>query len=189
MKVKLKVFEIAVVISTLIFLISYTFQEQLFKQLWIIALVPLVISGLLTFLIFAWAIVYHSRVGLTCGLIALSAIGLGELLKSELLKSKIVLQATLKDDLSYMHLTLRENQKFEMVSSHMFGDKEYIGKYKLIGDKLIFLDKVYDNSFIPDTVFIWNDKIILKHRENGEPEIGFASYFDIKKNTIKNKSQ
>ena len=101
-------------------------------------------------------------------------------------KSKKILEATLMDDLSAIHLTLRADKKFEMVSSNMFSEKVYKGNYQIVDNKIIFKDKRYDNDFIPDTVTIIGDKIIIRFDESGKPITDFATYFDIKRNEIKN---
>ena len=89
------------------------------------------------------------------------------------------------DDLSAIHLTLRADKKFEMVSSNMFNEDVYKGNYHIIDNKIIFEDKRYSNDFIPDTLTIIDDKIILRFDLNGKPVTDFATYFDIKKNKIK----
>jgi len=102
---------------------------------------------------------------------------------SELFKSKIIIEAQLNDDLSYINLKLRENGKFETTPVTMFGRVETIkGKYKIENDKIIFFDQPYDNDFIPDTITIIEDKIILKFDDKGEPVTSFATFFDILSN-------
>jgi len=95
------------------------------------------------------------------------------------------LSAILDDDRSYLELRLRKDNTFEMISNYMFGEDIYEGEYKLSGNKIIFLHKPYDNDFIPDTVYIIQDKIILRFYENGEPVTGFSADFDIKINKLK----
>lgn len=90
------------------------------------------------------------------------------------------------DDLSAIHLTLRANNTFEMVSSNMFYDDVYKGEYHILDNKIIFKDERYPNDFIPDTVTIIEDKIIIRFDEKGNPVKDFATYFDIKKNLINN---
>lgn len=92
------------------------------------------------------------------------------------------------DDLSAIHLTLREDNSFEVVSSTVFTEQIFKGKYQLLGDKIIFEDRPYDNDFIPDTLIIIGDKIVFKFDKNGKPITDFASYFDIKRNKIQRPS-
>jgi hypothetical protein len=108
-----------------------------------------------------------------------------EILKSEIFKSPKVLQATLHDDRSAINLTLRKNSTFEVSVATMFSSRDFNGKYKIINDKIIFLDKPYDNDFIPDTLTIRNDKIILRFDKNNNPITDFATYFDITQNQLK----
>lgn len=90
------------------------------------------------------------------------------------------------DDLSAIHLTLRADNKFEVISSNMFNEDIYQGNYALIDNKIIFKDKRYSNDFIPDTLTIIGEKIILRFDKTGNPVTDFATYFDIKRNEIKN---
>jgi hypothetical protein len=85
-----------------------------------------------------------------------------------------------------INLTLRKNNTFEVSIATIFSEHNFKGKYKLINDKIIFLDKPYDNNFIPDTVSISNDKIILKFDKDNNPVTDFATYFNITKNILKN---
>jgi hypothetical protein len=111
------------------------------------------------------------------------ALSLFQYLK-EHFKSPTVLEAWLKDDLSGLRLNLRKNGRFEMVVQTLFSEETFEGQYRLEGDKIIFLDRPYDNDFIPDTLTIWQDKLILTFEADGQPDLGFARYFQIQKNTI-----
>ena len=68
----------------------------------------------------------------------------------------------------------------------MFSEQNFKGNYNLVYNKIIFLDKPYDNNFIPDTVTIYNDKIILGFDKESKPITDFATYFDITQNELKN---
>lgn len=75
--------------------------------------------------------------------------------KSDILRSERILTATLKDDLHHYTLILRENSNCENRIHGMFGySKTYRGEYYLQGDTIIFIEKPYDNDFIPDTMII-----------------------------------
>jgi hypothetical protein len=111
------------------------------------------------------------------------------LYQTELFKSKILLNATLFDDLSSINLVLRENSKFEMTSSGMFGYTDKIsGHYKKQNDTIIFSNKPYRNDYIPDTIIIApkDSAIYFKKQLNGEfsREKTFVNYFKIFKNEL-----
>ena len=108
-----------------------------------------------------------------------------EILKTETFKSPKVLRATLLDDRSAINLTLRKNNTFEVSVATIFSDQHFTGKYKILNDKIIFLDKPYDNDFIPDTLTIFDDKIILRFDRNNKPITNFATYFEINQNRLK----
>ncbi len=108
------------------------------------------------------------------------------LCNTDIYKSPIVLEAHLKDDLSGMHLCLRENGKFEMVSSYLYGTETFTGRYQIQGDKIHFLDPTYSRDYIPSTVTIWQNKIILEFDKEGQPNLNYGKYFDIINNKFDN---
>lgn len=167
-------------VSSGIFIICYMFKQPLFNTLFVWIFLPIVISGTVVAILFIWSLIYKSKLGIICGLAALSTVGVKEVLDSELLKSEITLEAVLVDDLSSLRLILRKNRTFEMISSRIFSEKKFAGDYKREEDKIIFLDKAYGSSFIPDTVYIWHDKIILNHDEEGQADTSFANFFEIR---------
>ena len=150
-----------------------------------ISTLVLLFSGIAFLLILVWIITYKRKVGLWFTLLLCFIVGIHKFIHSEFYKSPIVLSAILDDDRSYLELRLRKNNTFEMISNYMFGEDIYEGEYKLSGNKIIFLQKPYDNDFIPDTVYIIQDKIVLRFYENGEPVTGFSADFDIKINKLK----
>jgi hypothetical protein len=99
--------------------------------------------------------------------LVLLAIILTNIIQSDLLKSKRILTATLKDDLFYYTLVFRENGSCENQVSGIFGfQKVYHGKYKFQGDTIIFSINPYDNDFIPDTLLIdRNEKAIFINKD------------------------
>ena len=106
--------------------------------------------------------------------------------KTEWLKSKPVLKARLIDDLSSISLVLRKDNSFEIIPVTWMGAfEEFTGQYQIMGNKIIFLDEPYDNNFIPDTVDIYKDKIIL-NGDITEPDTSFARYFEIHLNLLDN---
>ena len=109
-----------------------------------------------------------------------SGIVAGNFYDPEWFKSPKILVAELEDDLSRLTLVLRQNNVFELSSQDLFSTQVYSGRYVRNDNKIIFLSRPYDNDFIPDTVNIINDKIILRIR-NGVPDTSFASYFQIQR--------
>jgi hypothetical protein len=88
------------------------------------------------------------------GLVILTNI-LTIIIQSDLLKSKRILTATLKDDQFYYTLVFRENGSCDNQVSGIFGFQEvFHGIYRFQGDTIIFSKKPYDNNFIPDTLLI-----------------------------------
>lgn len=160
---------------------------------WII--IPLLIiygfTGLITLVKIIRKGLERNKILFYIHIFGLSVIVLFNLNQSEMLKSRILLKATLKDDLSSITLVLRNNGHFETTSNGVFGYTEKnSGKYLIKNDTIIFLNKPYSNDYIPDKVVI--DKkgsaIYFKMDTNGQfsREKSFVNYFDITKNEIKN---
>ena len=170
------------VISGILFLISLYLSDYLFDVLWIFYLFPYLIFGGSFISLLAIAIAKKYRQSSIIGISLLTIMIIALSLNSELFKSEKILEATLIDDLSAIRLTLRENMQFEVNASNVFTEDTYTGKYELIGNKIIFLDERYSNDFIPDTVQIVEDKIILKFDIKGNPVTDFATFFQINKN-------
>ncbi len=183
---KLKYHLLTLLAGTL-FLVSYFLRDFLWEKIWLLSVIPLVLFGISFVGFFVLTIINKNRTGILFGVIILGTVLCSELITSEIFKSKKILEATLMDDLSAIHLTLRADKKFEMVSSNMFSEKVYKGNYQIVDNKIIFKDKRYDNDFIPDTVTIIGDKIIIRFDESGKPITDFATYFDIKRNEIKKR--
>lgn len=107
--------------------------------------------------------------------------------ETEIFKSRIVVKAVLEDDFSALELTLRENNKFELLpKSYLVPSESINGDYKIEGNKLIFLDNPFKDKIIADTVYIVNNKIILRYDSNGKPDTTYANYFRIDKFEINN---
>jgi len=110
-----------------------------------------------------------------------------KLIESELFKSKIVLSGTLKDDLFYYTLIFREDGTCENNVNGFLGfEDKYEGKYKMVGDSIIFIVKPYDNNFIPDTLLLdmKQNAIFLNKNKDGEfsTEKEWLNHFELKKN-------
>ena len=110
------------------------------------------------------------------------AVLIAEAFKSEIFKSKKVLEAILQDDLFSEHLTLRENNTFEIISTGMFDEEKFKGSYQKDKNKIIFSH----NMGIQDTVTMINDRIILKFNNHGEPNSDFACFYTILFNHLSN---
>jgi hypothetical protein len=169
-----------------LFLVTYFLRHFLWDKIWLFSFIPLVLFGMSFLGLFILTITTKNRNGILIGLVIIGTICLSELITSEIFKSKKILEATLIDDLSAIHLTLRADNRFEVVSSNMFNEDVYKGSYLIINNQIIFKDKRYSNDFIPDTLTIIGDKIIVRFDKNGNPITDFATYFDIKRNQIKN---
>lgn len=169
-----------------LFLVTYFLRHFLWDKIWLFSFIPLVLFGMSFLGLFILTITTKNRNGILIGLVIIGTICLSELITLEIFKSKKILEATLIDDLSAIHLTLRADNRFEVVSSNMFNEDVYKGSYLIINNQIIFKDKRYSNDFIPDTLTIIGDKIIVRFDKNGNPITDFATYFDIKRNQIKN---
>ena len=104
--------------------------------------------------------------------------------QSELFKSRILLDATLEDDLSNINLVLRENGHFTTTTTGMFGYYDRIScKYLKDNDTIIFLKSPYSNDFIPKKVLVvkQDSAIYFEKDTNGKfkREKIFANYFKI----------
>lgn len=170
----------------LFFLMAYFLSDYLFEKFWVFYLLPLWLLGIAFFIFFILTLVQNNKKGILIGVLIIGMVLISELFSSELFKSKKVLEATLKDDLSNIHLTLRADNKFEVVSSAMFSEQIFKGDYQVLENKIIFKDKRYDNDFIPDTLTIIGDKIICRFDKSGNPVTDFATYFNIDSNEMKN---
>lgn len=172
---------VSIIISVL-FVLGIYFLDYLYNEFWIL-------SGLILFILSAGLIIVSflnikkDRLALYISLIAfLLGIGILIVQRTELFKSKIIVKAILVDDLSGLELTLRQNNRFELLPETYLGScKPFKGRYKMDGDKIIFLDRPYDNKFIGDTVYVINNKIVLRFDSQGQPDTTFANYFRIDK--------
>lgn len=144
----------------------------------------MVLLGLFFIIIFIAALFKKDKKVIPVLIVVVLVICVTEILKSETFKSPKLLEATLHDDLSVINLTLRKNNTFEVSVATIFSSQYFTGKYKIMDDKIIFLDKPYDNDFIPDTLTISGNKIILKFDKNHKPITDFATYFDITQNHL-----
>jgi len=181
-----KILSFTIILVGLLFITSYFLTDILFDLIWFFYLLPIFSLGTILLILTIIAIQRKKKQSIVISFLFFGLMALLVLINSELFKSKKILEARLIDDLSAINLTLRENKTFEMNLSTPFTDETYTGYYEMKNNKIIFKDKHYDNEFIPDTITIIEDKIILKFDEEGKPVTEFASYFDIKKNRIKN---
>ena len=89
---------------------------------------------------------------------------------SDLLRSKKVMAAILKDDLYHYRLVFRKNGIVENQVSGMLGfSQTYHGEYKIEDNLIIFSQKPYDNDFLPDTLLLHKEQgaIFIKKNESG----------------------
>ena len=90
--------------------------------------------------------------------------------ESDLLKSKRVMTAILKDDLFHYKLVFRKNGQVENHVYGMFGyTTAYNGRYELKDSLIVFSKRPYDNDFIPDTVLLDNTQhaIFINRNKDG----------------------
>ena len=117
------------------------------------------------------------------GIVIISIISLN-IYHSDLLKSKAVLTAVLKDDLFHYRLVFRENGTVENQINGFMGFSETVyGKYTFEKDLIIFSEKPYDNDFIPDTLLLDKNQnaIFITKNKNGKFETKkvWLNYFEI----------
>lgn len=160
------------------------FEKLLWQTLWIFE--PILLAIILTGCFFILLNALLKKKWRTALIIATSVlIALAIYLpRTELLKSKPVLKARLVDDLNALNLTLREDNTFELIPESWMGTfEEFTGKYEVLENRIVFLNRPYDNDFIPDTVDIYKDKIILNGNIN-KPDTSFARFFEIHLNLL-----
>lgn len=172
---------------SVLFVLGIYFQDDLYYKFWILSglILFILIAGLMTVIFLN---IKKDILALYTSILAL-LIGIGILIfqKTELFKSKIIVKATLVDDLSGLELTLRQNNRFELLPETYLGSsKPFKGRYRMERDKIIFLDRPYDNKFIGDTAYVINNKIVLRFDSLGHPDTTFANYFRIDKYEINN---
>ena len=168
------------------FLLTYLFQDFLWEKIWVWWFLLIVFFATAFIITFIVGLIKKDKRVIPIFFGILVVVALTEILESETFKSQKILQATLHDDASVINLTLRKNNTFELNSATVFSNQSFKGKYKLINDKIVFLDKPYDNDFIPDTITIYKDKIILRFDKDNKPITEFASYFKVTSNQLQN---
>lgn len=166
-----------------LFVLTIFYRHELYNYYWIfgygILLLVTLIQIVLIFLNFK-----RNKLSFVITVIS-TIIALGILLvrDSEVFKSKVLFKAHLDGDVNGLTLKLRSDETFEMISSTFMGNGEsYIGNYKLEDNKIIFLDRPYATDFVPDTLQILDDKLILNYYSNGKPDTSFANFFQIIEN-------
>jgi hypothetical protein len=179
---------IAIIVSVL-FVLGIYFHDYLYNEFWIL-------SGLIFFiltiglLILIFLNIKKDKLTLYTSLIAFFIeIGILIVQKTELFKSEVIIKAVLVDELSRLELTLRENNRFELLpETYIETGKPFKGKYTMDSNRIIFLDRPYENKFIGDTVYLINNMIVLQFDSLGQPDTTFANYFRIdkfKKNIVR----
>ncbi|TRX50659.1 hypothetical protein FNH22_25395 [Fulvivirga sp. M361] len=174
---------LAIVFGTFL-LLATIFESFLWRTLWFLEPVLTMIIGLACF--FTWLIGLLNKDWKSVFIITFSSLIAGMILlsRTEILKSEPVLKARLIDDLSSLNLTLREDNTFEFIPVTWMGAFEkFEGKYQLQENKIIFLDEPYGKGFIPDTIDIYKDKIIM-NGDLSKPDTSFANYFIIEFNSL-----
>ena len=157
-----------------------TFFNNLFFESWFTVMMVFIFLGLVFLGVTVVGLFRATRYYFKLLLLVGGGIVAGNFYDPEWFKSPKTLVAELEDDLSRLTLVLRQSNDFELSSQDLFSTQVYSGKYVRSNNKIIFLSRPYDNDFIPDTVHIIDDKIILR-TINGVPDTSFASYFRIQR--------
>ena len=101
---------------------------------------------------------------------------------------KTVLEASLQQERSGWCIVLFENNKFLVRSSNLGGFEDFEGYYSILNNKIIFHSKTCDNLFIPDTIRIWKNYLILDNKssipDTTYSRFGISSHFKIYKNEL-----
>lgn len=86
---------------------------------------------------------------------------------AEFWRSDPILKATMPDDFTAFEMILRKDGSFQHnIHGIFFYSDVFRGEYVIDQDTLIFLDPVYDNDFIPDTMLISKqDKALFISRD------------------------
>ncbi|WP_075590152.1 hypothetical protein [Labilibacter marinus] len=174
----------AIIVTGLLLILSYIFKNDLVKELWILGEILIALLGVVFAIVLGFSIIKWNKKSILFGLGILLSLVIIDSQTWEVFKSKKVLQARLIDDLSGMTLVLRENKEFELQTNNIFGKESFNGTYEIEGNKLIFINRPYWNSFIHDTVTIIDNNIILDFDANGTPNMEFANYFEIEINEL-----
>nr|WP_320021257.1 hypothetical protein [uncultured Draconibacterium sp.] len=160
---RFKIFDIVALVSTIgiiLWIISDFFGGMIiFLLSYGLVIIPIIITYLVSIIETIFSLitkgVKKNKIKLISHLIVILTILIITVYNSDILKSKRVLTATLKDDLSLQTLIFRENGKCENNINGMFGFTEkFKGQYYMKNDTIIFSIKPYDNNFIPDTILL-----------------------------------
>nr|WP_319571638.1 hypothetical protein [uncultured Draconibacterium sp.] len=160
---RFKIFDIVALVSTIgiiLWIISDFFGGMIvFLLSYGLVIIPIIITYLVSIIETIFSLitkgVKKNKIKLISHLIVILTIVIITVYNSDILKSKRVLTATLKDDLSLQTLIFRENGKCENNINGMFGFPEkFKGEYYMKNDTIIFSIKPYDNNFIPDTILL-----------------------------------
>jgi hypothetical protein len=173
------------IVLGLALLLSTVFFDQIYNFLFLFSFFELFIIGFVLLLAIIISLLKKNWKTAILGLVLMGfsiTCFLMDGVDWEFCRAPTKLEALLIDDLSSIHLRLRNDNSFLTTSQGMFGFTwKFKGKYKLDGNKIVFLSRPYDNDFIPDTVSIVDDKIILKFDKNGRPCTEQATFFQILK--------
>ncbi len=153
-------------------------------------IIPLIIIYAITFLTTCIRILINgiksNKIVFYVHMIGLISILSFSIYNSELLKSRILLDATLIDDLSSINIILRENGTYESIASGMLGysDKD-TGKYLKKNDTIIFLNRSESDNFIPENAIIDLKDSAVYYERNSIGQFKkvktFANYYKINK--------
>lgn len=103
---------------------------------------------------------------------------------SSVFKSKLIMKATLRDDLFHYTLVFREDGEVENHINGFLGYQDrFFGKYSMFNDTILFSKIPYDNDFIPKVLLIdrvQNAIFITKDSAgNFSQKKGWLNHFEI----------
>lgn len=161
----------------IIYLLSYGILIIPFIILYLISIIETIISLIRKG-------IKASRIKLIAHAMVLISIISLNIYHSDLLKSKVVLTAVLKDDLFHYRFVFRENGTVEnQINGFMGFSKTIYGRYTFEKELIIFSEKPYENNFIPDTLLLdkKQNAIFITKNKKGEfgTEKGWLNYFEI----------
>lgn len=186
MIIKLKINKTHLFLSTIVLallsLFCYWTHDELLYEYGLISVVPLLICLVLISITIFQSFILKFYPPIFIGLIVLIPI------VSAFFASQLLFKASLRDDLSGIELILRRNQRFEISDTSPFGSNEHGGNYKVVKNKIILQNRSEkDNEFIPDTLTVYKNKLIMYYDNNGNSDTSFARYFEIERNKLYSK--
>lgn len=164
---------------TLLSLVCYWAYDEILYKFGLLAMLPVLICLLLLSTTIFQSFIRKFYPPVYVGLIVFIP------MISILFTSRLIFKASLRDDRSRVDLILRRNKRFELTDMDLFGSDEHGGTYKIVKDKIILQNRSEkDNKYIPDTLTIDKNKVVMFFDKNGDPDTSFSRYFEIERNQL-----